>query len=68
MGFLASLSPSDNLCNIPHRRALELNGIISHANYLTDTRYATIGATTTASSTVAPRVEGLVPFDTPDKV
>ncbi|KAJ6276467.1 hypothetical protein J3E71DRAFT_357460 [Bipolaris maydis] len=42
MGFLASPSPSDNVCNVPHGRALELNGIISHANYLTDTRHAIV--------------------------
>ncbi|KAF5844369.1 hypothetical protein GGP41_004492 [Bipolaris sorokiniana] len=44
MGSLASPSPSDNICKVPHRRAFELNGIISHANHLTDSWHATIGA------------------------
>jgi len=45
MGFLVSPSPTDNVCDVPHRRALGLNGITSHTNHLTDTRHATIGAT-----------------------
>jgi hypothetical protein len=74
MGSLASPSPSDNVCNVPHRRALELNGIISHANYLTDTRHAAIGATTCLQITRQPCPLSLhvlkdwSPFDTPDKV
>ncbi|ENI00823.1 hypothetical protein COCC4DRAFT_149287, partial [Bipolaris maydis ATCC 48331] len=74
MGFLASPSPSDNVCNVPHRRALELNGIISHANYLTDTWYATIGATIHLQITRQPRplsphvLKDWSPFDIPDKV
>ena len=36
MGFLAGPSPTDNVCNVPHRRVLGPNGIISHANRLTD--------------------------------
>jgi hypothetical protein len=64
MGFLVSPSPTDNVCDVPHRRTLGLNSIISYANLFTDTRHATIGATTTltnhqtASSTVAPPFRG----------
>jgi hypothetical protein len=43
MGFLSCPSPTDNVCDVPHRRALRLNSIISHTNRFTDTRYATIG-------------------------
>jgi len=49
-GFLVSPSPTDNVCNVPHRRAFGLNGITSHANLFTDTRHATIGATHTYRS------------------
>lgn len=35
----------DNVCEVPYRRALEENGIISHANRALDNRHATIDAT-----------------------
>ncbi|KAF1922515.1 uncharacterized protein M421DRAFT_355399 [Didymella exigua CBS 183.55] len=66
MGFLASPSPSDKVCNVPHRRALGLNSITSHANHFTDIPacyhrcHNTLTDHQTASSTVAPRVEGVV--------
>ncbi|KAF1924627.1 uncharacterized protein M421DRAFT_278242 [Didymella exigua CBS 183.55] len=66
MGFLASPSSSDNVCNVPHRRALGLNSITSRANHLTDIPacyyrcHNTLTDHQTASSTVAPRVEGVV--------
>ncbi|KAK7177853.1 hypothetical protein PSPO01_16096 [Paraphaeosphaeria sporulosa] len=70
MGFLVSPSPTDNVCDVPHRRALGLNGITSHTNHLTYTRHATIGATQ-YSSHRQPRplsplscVERVVPLDT----
>jgi hypothetical protein len=75
MGFLVSLSPTDNACDVPHRRAFGLNGITSHANILTDTRHATIiGANTNLQITRQPRPLSLhvlrewCPFDTSDKV
>jgi hypothetical protein len=74
MGFLASLSPSDKVCDVPRRRALGLNSIISHANILTETRHATIGATTYLHIIRQPRLlsphvlKEWSPFDTPDKV
>jgi hypothetical protein len=34
MGFLVSPLSTDNVCDIPYRRALRLNDIISHANLL----------------------------------
>ena len=43
MGFLTSPSPSDNACNVPHRRALGLNNTTSRANQLTDIWHATTG-------------------------
>jgi hypothetical protein len=73
IGFLASPLSSDNVCNVPHRRALELNGIISYANHLTDARHATISATTYLQITrqpcpLSPHVlKKWSPFDTPDK-
>jgi hypothetical protein len=74
MGFLASLSPTDNVCDVPHRRAFGLNGITSHANILTDTRHATIGANTYLQiirqpCPLSPHVlREWCPFDTSDKV
>ena len=76
MGFLASPSPTDNVCDVPHRRALELNSITSRANYLTDTPacyhrcHNILTDHQTASSTVAPNPvsKEWCPLDTPDKV
>ncbi|KAF2844386.1 hypothetical protein T440DRAFT_327749 [Plenodomus tracheiphilus IPT5] len=67
MGFLASPSPFDNVCDVPHRRALRLNSIIPHANLFTDTPacyhrcHNTLTDDQTALPTVAPRVEEVVP-------
>jgi hypothetical protein len=38
MGFLSCPLPTDNVCDVPHRRDLGLNSIISYANRFTDTR------------------------------
>jgi len=60
MGFLVSPLPTDNVCDVPHRRALGLNSITSRANYLTDTPacyhrcHNILTDHQTASSTVAP--------------
>ena len=73
-GLPVSPSPTNNVCNVPHRRALRLNGITSHANILTDTRHATIGANTYLQiirqpCPLSPHVlREWCPFDTSDKV
>ncbi|KAH8621950.1 hypothetical protein IG631_23345 [Alternaria alternata] len=67
MGFLVSLLLTDNVCDVPHRRSLGLNSITSHANPFTDTPacyrrcHNILTDHQTASSTVALRVEGVVP-------
>jgi hypothetical protein len=75
MGFLVSPSPSDNACNVPHRRALGLNNTTSRANQLTDIWHATIGAYNTyrpSNGLVHSRLHSVSKewclFDTPDKV
>jgi hypothetical protein len=74
MGFLVSPSLTDNVYDVPQQRAFGLNGITSHANILTDTRHATIGANTYLRITRQPRPLSLhmlrewYPFDTSDKV
>jgi DMSO/TMAO reductase YedYZ heme-binding membrane subunit len=75
MGFLVSPSPTDNVCDVPHRRALGLNGITFYTNHLTDTRHATIGATQYCRLTDSlvhcrpyPVSKEWCPLDTPDKV
>ena len=54
--------------DVPHRRALGLNSITSHAYHLTDIRYATISVTIHSQIIRQPRplsplcVEGVVPL------
>jgi hypothetical protein len=76
MGFLVSPSPTDNVCDVPHRRALGPNSIISHANLFTDTPACyhrcqnILTDHQTASSTVAPTLcrRNGSPLTQPDKV
>jgi hypothetical protein len=75
MGFLVSPSLSDNVCNVPHRRALGLNSITSHTDHVTDARHAIIGATTYLQIIRQPRPlsphplsKEWCPLDTPEKV
>lgn len=71
MGFLVSPSPTDKVCDVPHRRALGPNGITSHANLFTDTPacyhrcHKILTDHQTALSTVAPTVasKDWPPFD-----
>ncbi|KXS95819.1 hypothetical protein AC579_3731 [Pseudocercospora musae] len=58
--FCPPIKNPDNVCNVPHRRALEQNGIVSLANRIPATRHATIDATQDyghqkALPTVAPK-------------
>ena len=68
MGFPVGPSPTDNVCNVPHRRTINSNGIISRMNRLTDIRHATIGATILqlyrqlCPLSPPARVKGLVPL------